>query len=131
MRYHAIRALEDFPPDIWVDKVYPALTDKVRAVRIAAADLYHRLPADALPATAKETFIVADLENKAFLRNQTDFAVGNVMMADYKMQAGAYDESITYYERGLAKDSLMNYARLNLSAAYKIAWAGIRRHSKP
>ena len=118
VRYHAIRALEDFPPDIWVGKVYPALTDKVRAVRIAAGDLYHRLPADALPATAKETFIAADHENKAFLRNQTDFAVGNVMMADYQMQAGSYDGAIAYYRRGLDKDSLMNYARLNLSAAY-------------
>lgn len=118
VRYHATRALENYPPELWVQKVHLALTDKVRAVRIAAADLYHRLPAEALPAASKESFISADLENRAFLANQTDFAVGNVMMADYKMQAGAYDEAIRYYERGLDKDSLMNYARLNLSAAY-------------
>ena len=118
VRYHAIRALENYPPDLWVQKVYPALTDKVRAVRIAAADLYHRLPPEALPAVSRESYISADLENRAFLANQTDFAVGNVMMGDYKMQAGAYDEAIRYYERGLDKDSLMNYARLNLSAAY-------------
>lgn len=118
VRYHAIRGLENYPPDLWVQKVYPALTDQVRAVRIAAADLYHRLPAEALPAASKESYISADLENRAFLANQTDFAVGNVMMADYKMQAGSYDEAIRYYTRGLDKDSLMNYARLNLSAAY-------------
>lgn len=118
VRYHAIRSLENYPPDLWVQKVYPALTDPVRAVRIAAADLYHRLPAEALPATSKEAYLAADAENKTFLHYQTDFAVGNVMMADYQMQGGAYPEAINYYRRGLKMDSLMNYARLNLSAAY-------------
>ncbi|MBK9105373.1 MAG: tetratricopeptide repeat protein [Saprospiraceae bacterium] len=118
VRYHSIRALENYPPDLWVQKVYPLLTDKVRAVRVAAADLYHRLPPDQIPASWKAAYTAADAENQAFLQYQTDFSVGNVMMADYKMQAGAYDEAIRYYTRGLDKDSLMNYARLNLSAAY-------------
>ena len=118
VRYHALRALENFPPELWQQKAYPALSDKVRAVRIAAADLYHRLPVETIPASYKEAYDKADAENISFLMNQTDFAVGNVMFADYKMQGGAYQEAITYYRRGLAKDSLMNYARLNLAAAH-------------
>lgn len=118
VRYHTIRSLENYPPDLWVQKVYSALTDQVRVVRIAAADLYHRIPAEALPSTSREAYAVADVENRNFLKYQTDFAVGNVMMADYQMQGGAYPEAIAYYRRGLKMDRLMNYARLNLSAAY-------------
>jgi predicted CXXCH cytochrome family protein len=118
VRYHALRSLENFPPDLWQQKAYPALSDKVRAVRVAAADLVHRLPAETIPATYKESYQKADAENISFLMNQTDFSVGNVMFADYKMQGGAFQEAITYYKRGLIKDSLMNYARLNLAAAF-------------
>ena len=99
-------------------KVSPLLTDKVRAVRIAAADLYHRLPADAIPADSKEAYAKADAENLGFLHYQTDFAVGNVMMADYQMQGNVYPEAIRYYQRALKMDSLMNYARMNLAATY-------------
>ena len=118
VRYHALRALENFPPEHWQQKAYPALSDKVRAVRIAAADLFHRLPAESIGASNKVAFEKANAENVSFLLNQTDFAVGNVMLADYKMQGGAYQEAVAYYIRGLTKDSLMNYARLNLAAAY-------------
>ena len=86
VRYHVLRSLENFPPDHWENKASIALTDKVRAVRIAAADLYHRLPTDAIPADSKEAYSKADTENLRFLQYQTDFAVGNVMMADYQMQ---------------------------------------------
>ena len=118
VRYHALRALENFTPEFWIQKASVALSDKVRAVRIAAADLYHRLPAEAIPATARSAYQVANAENKKYLQYQTDFAVGNVMIADYELQEGDHLNAITHYIRGLGKDSLMNYARFNLSAAY-------------
>lgn len=117
VRYHALRSLENFPPELWQQKAYAALSDDVRAVRIAAADLFHRLPVESIPVTYKEAYDKANTENISFLLNQTDFAVGNIMMADFKMQGGAFQEAISYYKRGLMKDSLMNYARLNLAAA--------------
>ncbi len=43
------------------------------------------------------------------------------MLADYHLQGGDHLNAIIYYVRGLKKDSLMNYARLNLSAAYNSA----------
>lgn len=118
VRYHALRALENFPPESWQSKALTVLNDPVRAVRVAAADLYHRLPASAIPTTYKTAYEAADKENQIFLKYQTDFAVGNIMMADYHLQGGALQEAISYYQRGLKKDSLMNYARLNLATAY-------------
>ena len=118
VRYHALRSLENYPPDIWQGKAYPALSDEVRAVRIAAADLYHRIPGESVPAAHKDNYVSADKENVTFLQYQADFAIGNVMLADYMMQGGAVQDAIMYYKRGLKKDSLMNYARLNLAVAY-------------
>lgn len=118
VRYHVLRSLENFPPDHWKNKANTALTDKVRAVRIAAADLYHRLPASEVPTNFKDAYSKADAENLLFLQYQTDFAVGNVMMADYQMQGNVHPEAIRYYQRALKMDSLMNYARMNLAATY-------------
>ncbi len=120
VRYNALRALENFPPESWSTKVSEALNDKVRAVRIAAADLYHRLPDGQIPAAAKERFSAANKENASFLQYQADFSVGNVMIADYELQEGDYQDAIKYYRRGLEKDRLMNYARLNLATVYSI-----------
>ena len=118
VRYHAVRSLENFPPDVWISDAQNNLTDKVRAVRIAAADLYHRLPPEAIPASARNSYAAADAENKKYLQYQTDFAVGNVMLADYHLQGGDHINAIIHYVRGLKKDSLMNYARLNLASSY-------------
>lgn len=118
VRYHALRSLQNFPPDIWLNVAVKCLSDKVKAVRIAAADLYHKVPAQSIPSSAQSAYALADSENKMFLQNQTDFPVGNVMLADYELQNSNYQEAIKLYLRGLRKDSLMNYARLNLSAAY-------------
>jgi len=118
VRYHALRSLENYPPEVWQSKAYPALSDDVRSVRIAAADLYHRLPGERVPSEYNEAFVSADKENVAFLQYQADFAVGNVMLGDYHMQGGAIQDAIMYYKRGLRMDSLMNYARLNMASAY-------------
>jgi predicted CXXCH cytochrome family protein len=116
VRYNALRSLENFEAAVWQTEAVKCLTDKVRAVRIAAADLYHRIPG-----YHSEDYSKANEENVKFLNYQTDFPVGNVMLADYEMQSGDYINAIVHYLRGLAKDSLMNYARLNLSAAYNSA----------
>lgn len=118
VRYHAIRALENFQPEWWLEKATPALDDKVRAVRIAAADLFHGLPGESIPAHARIAYASADAENRKYLSYQTDFAVGNVMLADYHLQGGDHLNAIIHYVRGLKKDSLMNYARLNLASSY-------------
>jgi tetratricopeptide (TPR) repeat protein len=118
VRYQALKALENFPAQVWQVAAARCLTDKVRAVRIAAADLFHLLPKNEVPASAKNAFLAADAENRAYLEYQRDFSVGNIMMADYFLQEQQYDNAILHYNRGLQKDSLINYARLNLATAH-------------
>lgn len=118
VRYHALKALVNFPAELWIHEAIPNLSDPVRAVRIAAADMYHSLPKNVIPANALQAFQKADAENKQYLHYQTDFAIGNVMLADFELQDNNHLKAIKYYLRGLQKDSLANYARLNLSVAY-------------
>ena len=121
VRYHALRALQNFPPETWIHLAGAALKDNVRAVRIAAAHLFHQLPADAIPEQFLYAYKQADAENLDYLNYQTDFAVGNVLLADYYVQENNNERAAFYYKRGLAKDSLMNYARLNLAAALNMS----------
>jgi predicted CXXCH cytochrome family protein len=119
VRYQALRSLQSFPSDVWRAAALRALSDRVRAVRIAAAALYHAAGGERIvPASAQKSYHAADAENRSFLNFQTDFSVGNVMLADYYMQGGEHLNAIKLYVRGLKKDSLMNYARLNLAVAY-------------
>ena len=118
IRYRALRSLANFPAANWKENVGPLLSDKVRAVRIAAADIYLTFPAQQIPAQYSSTFSSARKELQNYLMYQADFAVGNLMIADHYLQQQDYNNAEKFYLRGLKKDSLLNYARLNLSTGY-------------
>ena len=118
IRYRALRSLASFPAENWQEAVGPLLSDKVRAVRIAAADLYITIPREQVASQYEKAFSSAQIELEKSLRYQTDFSTGNVMLADYYLKLKDYDNAEKFYLRGLKKDSNMNYALLNLSAAY-------------
>jgi tetratricopeptide (TPR) repeat protein len=118
IRYRALRSLASFPAENWIEAVGPLLSDKVRAVRIAAADLYVTIPSNQIPENYTVPFAAAQIELEKSLRFQTDFSTGNVMLADYYLKLKDYSNAEKFYLRGLKKDSNMNYAWLNLSAAY-------------
>ena len=118
IRYRALRSLSNFPAANWRDNVGPLLADKVRAVRIAAADLYNTFPAQQIPGQYSSTFSSARNELQDYLMYQADFSVGNLMIADHYLQQQDYDKAERFYLRALKKDSMMNYARLNLSTGY-------------
>lgn len=117
-RYRALRSLSSFPAENWMDAVGPLLSDKVRAVRIAAADLYISIPSNEIPSSYAKPYSLAKIELEKSLRYQTDFSTGNVMLADYYLKLKDYPNATKFYLRGLKKDSNMNYAWLNLSATY-------------
>lgn len=121
IRYRALNSLASFPADKWMYPAGALLQDSVRAVRIAAADLYLRIPVSQIPPENAIAFQKAKAELEAYTLYQADFSIGNVMIGDYYMKQQAYDNAIKYYRRGLKKDSLMNYARLNLSVAYNLS----------
>ncbi len=118
IRYRALRSLASFPAESWIEAVGPLLSDKVRAVRIAAADLYITIPKEQVASQYEKAFSSAQIELEKSLRFQTDFSTGNVMLADYYLKLKDYPNAEKFYLRGLKKDSNMNYAWLNLSATY-------------
>src|SRR6186713_603407 len=118
IRYRALRSLSNFPVANWRENVGPMLSDKVRAVRIAAADLYITIPEKEIPSQYSQAFSVARNELQNYVLYQADFSIGNVMIADYYLRLNDFSNAEKFYVRGLEKDSMMNYARLNLSAVY-------------
>ena len=118
VRYRSLRSLASFPPQEWINAVGPLLSDKVRAVRIAAADLYISVPKNQIANEYNEAFAKAQQELKDYLLYQTDFSVGNIMLADYYLKMDDYNNAELFYKKGLKKDSQMNYAWLNLSSVY-------------
>lgn len=86
IRYNALRGLQNFSPDSWLTEVAPLLADKVRAVRIAAADLFTTVPSQQIPEEYKQAFTRANEELKTYLLNQADFADGNVLIADHYLK---------------------------------------------
>jgi predicted CXXCH cytochrome family protein len=121
IRYRAIHALANFPRDRWLYPVGNLLQDSSRAVRIAAADLYLEVPASQIPPEYSIAYEKAKSELESYTLYQADFSVGNLMIGDYFMKQNDPGNAIKYYRRGLKKDSLMNYARMNLSVAYNLA----------
>lgn len=120
VRYEALRSLSNFPTDVWLSAIGPSLTDKVRAVRIAAADLLTSIPADQLPPSYYEPFTKAKAELEKYILYQTDFATGDVNAGDYYLKQQDYHNAQKFYLLALKKDTAMNYARLNLSVAYNL-----------
>jgi tetratricopeptide (TPR) repeat protein len=120
VRYRALRSLSNFAPNSWIENVGPLLSDKVRAVRIAAADLFVSFPKDQIPSQYSKAYETAHTELISSLRYQTDFSLGNIMLADYYLKIQDYANAESFYLKGLKKDSKMNYALLNLSSLYNV-----------
>lgn len=119
-RYRALRSLANFEPGSWINPVGQLLSDKARAVRIAAADLYITVPEQQIPGLYSKAYSSARSELQNYLAYQADFSVGNLMIADHYLKLKDYFNAEKFYVRGLKKDSLMNYARLNLSTVYNL-----------
>lgn len=120
IRYRALRSLVNFDPHGWMNAAAPLLKDKVRAVRVAAADLFLTIPADQLPSGYTPALSAAKNELMNYLYSQADYASGNIMLGDYYMRLQDNPKAEKFYLRGLKKDSLLNFARLNLSVVYNL-----------
>ena len=105
---------------IWLNVIGPAFSDKVRAVRIAAADLLITIPSSQVPPSYYSAFTNAKNELEKYTLYQSDFASGDALAGDYYLKLGDYYNAEKYYVRGLQKDTAMNYARLNLSVVYNL-----------
>lgn len=118
VRYEALRSLSGFSPDQYINRVAPLLNDKVRAVRIAAADLFSNVPKEHIPTDYYNAYTQANAELVKYLLYQADFAHGNISIADYFMKINDQRNAEKFYLRALRKDSLANLPRFNLSRLY-------------
>ena len=119
IRYEALRSLMHFAINSTEkNKIYTLLNDKVRSVRIATADLVGLMGDSELPQEYLSAYQNAKGELEKQLLYQADFAHGNIPIADYYARNKNYVSAEKFYLRTLAKDSLANLARLNLSVAY-------------
>jgi len=73
-----------------------------------------------LPEEQQADYQKAKAELERNLLYQTDFAHGNISMADYYRRTNNLSASETFYIRALKKDSLANLARLNLASVYNV-----------
>lgn len=116
VRYTALKGLRNFAPQLWLNAAAPLMADKVRAVRIAAADLFLDIPQNQIPQEHYQAFTSAKNELDRFIHYQTDFAQGNLQAGDYFMRLNDRPSAEKYYKRALTKDSLLVNARVNLAA---------------
>jgi len=116
IRYRSLRSLENFPSSSYIQECSGLLSDPVRAVRIATANLYAGLSQSEIRDIPAGPLSKALAELESYTLYQTDFAAGNSQAGDFYTKRKDYSKAEFFYERALQKDSLMNYARLNLSA---------------
>jgi tetratricopeptide (TPR) repeat protein len=116
VRYSALKGLKEYPYSSWVTAASPALSDPIRAVRLAAADLYTMMPAAQIPASYASAYQQANELLRGFLHYQTDFAQGNLQAGDYYRRLQNPQEAIRYYQKAIRKDSLLTLARVNLAS---------------
>lgn len=116
-RYRAVMALLNFNTSEISQQIQPLLTDKVRAVRVAAANWF--LTQLGLENAKKVPNFSSALEEfEVFVLSQSDFAVGSATAADYYVKIGQPHQAILFYERAIKKDNQLNYIRLNLANLY-------------
>lgn len=118
VRYEALKSLRNFSPAQYVNELAPLLSDKVRAVRIAAADLFIDIPKQNIPSQYANSFSIASSELNRFVLYQADYAHGNISIGDYYMRLNDLKNAEKFYLRALQKDSLANLTRLNLATLY-------------
>lgn len=117
VRYQAVRSLLNAPSEKTTSVLLSCLNDKVRAVRVAAADVL--LTQNGIEQMQhNQLFEKARNELEQFLLHQSDFASGSAALADYYMKINQLAKARLFYERALKKDAQLNYVRINLASLY-------------
>lgn len=117
VRYQAVRALYNFPLQDILPAVKTRLTDPVRAVRVAAADVI-LTQLGISDAKMIPEFEKARIELENFLLHQSDFAQGSAALGDYYVKMENTSQALHFYENALKKDPQLNYVRINLASLY-------------
>lgn len=126
VRYRTLIALANFPIDSYIEEVIPLLSDKVKAVRMVAANLFLLQKGLHWSKQHLPSFDSARKEYETFVLSQADFPLGSATAGDYFSMIEQTDTAILFYERAIAKDKTLNHIRLNLATLY----SGKQQNSK-
>lgn len=117
IRYRSVLALANFPIDLYENELISLLSDPVKAVRIATANVF--LSQRGLEWSQKlPNFEKSRQEYETFVLSQSDFPLGSATAGDYFSMIGNPKKSILFYERAINKDKQLNHIRLNLATLY-------------
>lgn len=117
IRYQILKSLTAYPSDAWMHAVTPLLSDKIKMVRLAAAELFTGATASVFENDDWENFISSKSEFENFLRYQFDFPSGHLMMGNYLMNENLIDSSRKEFLAALKMDSLLIPARIKLATS--------------
>lgn len=118
VRFRALKSLSRFPEQTWVSSAGPLLTDPVRAVRIAAAELFSLVKDPQITEQYRAAYASAKNELMNYMYYQLDFPTGNLSLANYYKRTNDPANAEKYYLRTLKMDSLLNAGRVELSGLY-------------
>ncbi|MEI6865924.1 tetratricopeptide repeat protein [Flavicella sp.] len=115
LRREAVTSIEKIRDVSYLNQIKPLLKDSVRSVRIAAVSYLVTLKVK----TEKTKFYKkAEKEYLDFLDMNSDFASGQLKIAEYLQSKGELDLAIKAYEKAIKIDSYYNIARMNLALLF-------------
>lgn len=118
IRYTAVNALADLPPQARARYLAPLLKDSVTTVRLAAAQALAGVSVDQLKNIYRPDFKRSTHDYLASLNTRADFAGGQFEKARYLEQSGQPQEAEQAYLKAITIDDHFNAARFNLAYLY-------------
>ena len=115
VRIESVRYFDSFPLEERRNYLIPMLTDSMRTVRVAAAELLAGTNPDLIPEQYREPFRTAIREYQYFLQYNSDFKSGQLKIGNYHDVEGRPQQAEEAFQKALEIDPHYNPARLNLS----------------
>ena len=115
LRREAIVSIEKTRDVSFKKHILPLLNDPIRSVRMAAASYFITLK---IEPKNDVYFRKANQEYLDFLELNSDFASGQLQIAEYYKVKGEFELAIKAYERAIEIDSYYNVARMNLALLF-------------
>ena len=120
IRIAALGLIEPFEPSERLKLAAPLLNDKILGVRIEAGRILADIPDAQLKTGEANALHSALQEYVSILKQDTDWAVGNVNLGNLARKKGELDAAVSWYKRAIALDPLFAGAYVNLADTYRL-----------
>lgn len=120
VRVNALRKVQDFSPEERVAIGSRFINDKVKMVRVMAAQLLSGIPNNLLASVNVEQLKKARNEYLEMLTTNADFSIGRVQLGQYYLQNNQVQLAIENYNKAIQMDKMLFPAYPNLAAGYSM-----------